>query len=115
MVKTYCGHGIGTLFHCSPNIPHYAGNKAVGVMKEGNIFTIEPMINAGSWRDRTWPDGWTSVTEDGKRSAQFEHQMLVTKTGVEVLTARLPTSPPLWWELPQGGPVEQPAAGGMSP
>jgi methionyl aminopeptidase len=62
------------------------------------VFTIEPMINAGSWRDVTWPDGWTAATSDGKRSAQFEHQLVVTSTGCEVLTARLPTSPPLWWE-----------------
>jgi methionyl aminopeptidase len=56
------------------------------------------MINAGSWRDVTWPDGWTAVTSDGKRSAQFEHQIVVTSTGCDVLTARLPTSPKLWWE-----------------
>mmetsp|Transcript_4152 Transcript_4152/g.8533 ORF Transcript_4152/g.8533 Transcript_4152/m.8533 type:complete len:390 (-) Transcript_4152:145-1314(-) len=95
VVRTYCGHGIGDLFHCAPNIPHYARNKAVGMMKPGQTFTIEPMINQGSWRDRTWPDGWTAVTEDGKNSAQFEHTLLITETGVEVLTARLPTSPPL--------------------
>lgn len=93
VVKSYCGHGIGELFHCAPNIPHYAKNKAVGIMKAGQTFTIEPMINAGVWRDRMWPDGWTAVTADGKRSAQFEHTLLVTETGVEVLTARLPTSP----------------------
>ncbi|XP_058104590.1 methionine aminopeptidase 1A-like isoform X2 [Magnolia sinica] len=93
VVKSYCGHGIGELFHCAPNIPHYGRNKAVGVMKAGQTFTIEPMINAGVWRDRSWPDGWTAVTADGKRSAQFEHTLLVTETGVEVLTARLPTSP----------------------
>ncbi|XP_059633953.1 methionine aminopeptidase 1A [Cornus florida] len=93
VVKSYCGHGIGELFHCAPNIPHYGRNKAVGVMKAGQTFTIEPMINAGVWRDRMWPDGWTAVTADGKRSAQFEHTLLVTGTGVEVLTARLPTSP----------------------
>lgn len=93
VVKSYCGHGIGEFFHCAPNIPHYAKNKAVGVMKAGQTFTIEPMINAGVWRDRTWPDGWTAVTADGKRSAQFEHTLLVTETGVEVLTARLPSSP----------------------
>ncbi len=69
-------------------------------MKEGHVFTIEPMINVGSWRDRTWPDGWTAVTEDGKRSAQFEHTLIVTKDGCEVLTKRLETSPPLWWETP---------------
>ncbi|KAI3444708.1 hypothetical protein Pfo_001373 [Paulownia fortunei] len=93
VVKSYCGHGIGELFHCAPNIPHYARNKAVGVMKAGQTFTIEPMINSGVWRDRMWPDGWTAVTADGKRSAQFEHTLLVTDTGVEVLTARLPSSP----------------------
>ncbi|KAL2610141.1 hypothetical protein R1flu_028714 [Riccia fluitans] len=93
VVKSYCGHGIGELFHCAPNIPHYSRNKAVGIMKAGQTFTIEPMINAGVWRDRMWPDGWTAVTADGKRSAQFEHTLLVTETGCEVLTARLPTSP----------------------
>ncbi len=93
VVKSYCGHGIGELFHCAPNIPHYSHNKAVGMMKAGQTFTIEPMINSGVWRDRMWPDGWTSVTADGKRSAQFEHTLLVTETGVEVLTARVPSSP----------------------
>ncbi|KAL8111428.1 hypothetical protein AgCh_019232 [Apium graveolens] len=96
VVKSYCGHGIGELFHCAPNIPHYARNKMVGIMKPGQTFTIEPMINAGNWRDRMWPDGWTAVTADGKRSAQFEHTLLVTETGVEVLTARLPTSPDMF-------------------
>ncbi|XP_014515901.1 methionine aminopeptidase 1A isoform X1 [Vigna radiata var. radiata] len=93
VARSYCGHGIGELFHCAPNIPHYARNKAVGVIKAGQTFTIEPMINAGVWRDRMWPDGWTDVTTDGKRSAQFEHTLLVTDTGVEVLTGRLQTSP----------------------
>lgn len=97
VVKAYCGHGISDLFHCAPNVPHYSGNKAVGVMKEGHVFTIEPMINAGHWRDKLWPDGWTSVTADGSRSAQFEHTVVVTKGGCEVLTQRLTTSPPLWW------------------
>jgi len=102
VVKTYCGHGIGNLFHCAPNVPHYRHNKAVGLMKPGHVFTIEPMINAGVWRDVTWPDEWTSATADGKRSAQYEHQMVVTETGVDVLTARVPgQSPPLPWE--EGG------------
>lgn len=96
--KTYCGHGIGEWFHCSPNIPHYAGNKAKFRMKPGHCFTVEPMINMGSWKDTHWPDGWTAVTKDGLPSAQFEHTLLVHDTGVEILTARLPTSPPLWWE-----------------
>lgn len=59
-------------------------NKAVGVMKPGHIFTIEPMINEGGYKDLLWPDGWTSVTTDGKLSAQFEHTILVTETGYEV-------------------------------
>ena len=61
---------------------------AVGVMKPGHAFTIEPMISQGVWTDQTWPDNWTSVTQDGKLSAQFEQTMVVTDKGVEVLTAR---------------------------
>jgi methionyl aminopeptidase len=57
-------------------------------MKPGHVFTIEPMINEGAWQDTIWPDNWTSPTSDGKRSAQFEHTVLVTDTGCEVLTAR---------------------------
>ncbi|CAB5180891.1 unnamed protein product [Rhizophagus irregularis] len=87
VARTYCGHGIHRLFHCAPNIPHYAKNKAIGTMKPGHCFTIEPMINLGTYHDRHWPDNWTAVTEDGKRSAQFEHTLLVTETGVEILTA----------------------------
>ncbi|CAN3356067.1 methionine aminopeptidase 1 [Diutina catenulata] len=93
VVRTYCGHGIGELFHCQPNVPHYSKNKAVGICKPGHVFTIEPMICAGTWKDQTWPDSWTSVTQDGKRSAQFEQMLLVTETGVEVLTARTENSP----------------------
>ncbi|KAL3875991.1 hypothetical protein ACJMK2_033883 [Sinanodonta woodiana] len=88
VVRSYCGHGIHQLFHTAPSIPHYSKNKAVGVMKPGHCFTIEPMINEGSWRDDIWPDNWTAVTEDGKRSAQFEHTLLVTETGCEILTQR---------------------------
>ncbi|RLN26533.1 hypothetical protein BBO99_00006371, partial [Phytophthora kernoviae] len=88
VVKAYCGHGVGFVMHGAPDIPHYAKNKAVGIMKPGMIFTIEPMINVGTWRDQVWPDNWTSVTRDGLRSAQFEHTFLVTETGYEILTAR---------------------------
>ena len=63
-------------------------------------FTIEPMISLGTYKDKTWPDDWTSVTQDGSRTAQFEHTLLVTEDGVEVLTARLEDSP--------GGPVAMP-------
>ena len=72
VVKSYCGHGIGTLFHCAPNIPHYAKNKAVGTMKEGHVFTIEPMINAGDYKDVTGPDG-DGGTKDGSRGAVRTH------------------------------------------
>lgn len=100
VVTSYCGHGIGELFHTVPTIPHYANNKAKGTMAVGHIFTIEPMINLGTYHDVTWPDGWTSVTADGKRSAQFEHTMLVTEHGVELLTARPgePTDRMLPWD-----------------
>jgi methionyl aminopeptidase len=97
VIRTYCGHGINQLFHCAPNVPHYAKNKAIGQAKPGMCFTIEPMISIGSYRDKTWPDDWTSTTQDGSLTAQFEHTLLVTEDGVEVLTARLPNSP--------GGPV----------
>lgn len=88
VVRSYCGHGIHRLFHTAPSVPHYAKNKAVGVMKPGHTFTIEPMISEGTWRDVIWPDNWTAVTQDGRRSAQFEHTLLVTDTGVDVLTKR---------------------------
>ena len=100
VIKTYCGHGVNMLFHCAPNIPHYAKNKAVGIAKPGMTFTIEPMISIGTYKDKTWPDDWTSVTQDGSRTAQFEHTLLVTETGCEVLTARTANSP--------GGPVPMP-------
>ncbi|RUO95459.1 peptidase M24, structural domain-containing protein [Jimgerdemannia flammicorona] len=86
VVRTFCGHGIHNLFHCAPNVPHYAKNKAVGVCKPGVTFTIEPMICEGTWRDDLWPDNWTAATADGKRTAQFEHTLLVTEKGVEILT-----------------------------
>ena len=102
VVKTYCGHGINQLFHCAPNVPHYAKNKAVGEAKPGMCFTIEPMITLGTHKDKTWPDDWTSVTTDGSKTAQFEHTLLVTEDGVEVLTARFADSP--------GGKVPMPTA-----
>jgi len=95
VVRAYAGHGVGRLFHQAPSIPHYAKNKAIGFMKPGHVFTIEPMINQGVWKDVTWNDGWTSTTTDGLRSAQFEHTILITETGCEVLTAPTKTTPPL--------------------
>ena len=71
VIRTYVGHGINSVFHGPPNIPHYAKNKAVGECKPGMTFTIEPMIALGKYRDVTWPDNWTSTTIDGKLTAQF--------------------------------------------
>lgn len=101
VTRSYCGHGINNLFHPFPNIPHYAKNKAIGVMKPGHIFTIEPMLNLGTYQDTTWPDQWTAVTKDGKRSAQFEHTILITEDGFEVLTGRLADSPAPDFEVPE--------------
>jgi methionyl aminopeptidase len=98
IVQTYCGHGIGRLFHTQPNVPHYEKNKAKGSMAVGHVFTIEPMINLGRYNDVLWPDNWTAATADGSRSAQYEHTMLVTPNGVELLTARPgdPTDRMIW-------------------
>lgn len=99
VVRSYTGHGVGKLFHTSPNVPHYGKNKTPGFMKEGHIFTIEPMINQGTYEDITWPDDWTAVTKDGQRSAQFEHTLLITEGGCEILTARTENSPPLHFKV----------------
>lgn len=85
--RNYCGHGIGKMFHCNPNVPHYRNNNGKGRVRPGMVFTIEPMINKGNPSDQLWPDNWTVVTTDGKRSAQFEHTLLVTEDGLEILTA----------------------------
>jgi len=88
VVRDFCGHGIGQIFHEEPQVLHY-GQAGTGMeLKAGMIFTIEPMINAGSWHTKVLPDGWTAVTKDHKLSAQWEHTILVTPDGVEVLTAR---------------------------
>ncbi|KAL1845116.1 hypothetical protein VTK73DRAFT_1093 [Phialemonium thermophilum] len=71
VVRAFCGHGIHRLFHCPPDVLHYARNKGVGTLKPGMTFTIEPMVTLGSHRDVTWPDGWTATTADGKKTAQF--------------------------------------------
>lgn len=72
-------------------------NSAVGVMKAGNVFTIEPMISEGMWRDKQWPDNWTAVTSDGLYSAQFEQTLLVTDTGCEILTKRRTNNGQPWF------------------
>jgi methionyl aminopeptidase len=86
VVRAFCGHGIGADFHNQLQVPHHDAPDATFVMTPGLVFTIEPMLTLGDWRHRSWPDGWTAVTVDGRRSAQFEHTVLVTGTGVEVLT-----------------------------
>ncbi|MFY3745404.1 type I methionyl aminopeptidase [Anaeromyxobacter sp. Red801] len=86
VVRSYCGHGIGESFHTSLQIAHHYDPSLKRVMEPGLTFTIEPMITEGTWEDLLWDDGWTAVTADGKRSAQFEHTVAVTEDGVEVLT-----------------------------
>jgi methionyl aminopeptidase len=86
VVRTFVGHGIGAQFHGPPSIPHYFTASAVTEMRPGMTFTIEPMITLGSWKERIWDDGWTAVTADGRRTAQYEHMLVVTDRGVEVLT-----------------------------
>lgn len=88
VVREYCGHGIGSEFHEDPQVLHY-GKPDTGLeLKEGMTFTIEPMINAGKAHTKLKKDGWTVETRDGRPSAQWEHTLAVTATGVEVLTAR---------------------------
>jgi methionyl aminopeptidase len=86
VVQDFCGHGIGQTFHKEPNVLHY-GEKGTGEkIKEGMIFTIEPMINLGNYETKTLNDGWTAVTKDKSLSAQFEHTIGVTKDGFEIFT-----------------------------
>jgi methionyl aminopeptidase len=88
VVKEYCGHGIGRDMHEPPQVLHWGKPKTGLVLREGMVFTIEPMLNEGLDAVRTEQDGWTVVTLDGKLSAQFEHTVAVTRTGVRVLTLR---------------------------
>ena len=88
VVRDYCGHGIGAVFHEEPQVMHY-GKPGTGLeLQEGMTFTIEPMINQGKYQTKLLPDGWTVVTKDHKLSAQWEHTILVTADGHEVLTKR---------------------------
>ncbi|OZG70486.1 type I methionyl aminopeptidase [Hahella sp. CCB-MM4] len=88
VVREYCGHGIGAVFHEEPQVMHYGTPGTGMVLKEGMTFTIEPMINQGKRHSKLLPDGWTVVTKDHKLSAQWEHTILVTATGHEILTLR---------------------------
>jgi methionyl aminopeptidase len=86
VVRDFTGHGIGTNFHSGLIIPHFDDPNVKGIMEEGMTFTIEPMLTLGTITYDIWPDGWTAVTKDRKRTAQFEHTLLVTSDAYEILT-----------------------------
>ncbi len=88
IVREYCGHGIGAVFHEEPQILHYGQQNTGEIIKEGMCFTIEPMINAGKRYSKLMKDHWTVVTKDRSLSAQWEHTLLVTNNGCEILTLR---------------------------
>ncbi|MBQ3774779.1 MAG: type I methionyl aminopeptidase [Ruminobacter sp.] len=89
IVRDYCGHGIGEGFHEEPQVVHYYPNPYSLILKPGMVFTIEPMLNAGTWKVKVnRKDGWTVTTSDKQPSAQFEHTIVITETGCEVLTLR---------------------------
>jgi methionyl aminopeptidase len=86
VVRDFVGHGVNRVFHTAPQVPHY-GKKGTGrKLRKGMVFTIEPMINEGTWEVEVLDDGWTAVTKDRKLTAQFEHTIAVTSDGVEILT-----------------------------
>jgi methionyl aminopeptidase len=97
VIRAFIGHGIGEQFHSDIQVLHYYDSRNSMVMRPGMTFTIEPMISMGTWQHKMWDDDWTAVTADGKRTAQFEHTILVTDDGCEVLTggagAVSPTAP----------------------
>lgn len=88
VVRDFTGHGIHSSFHSGLVIPHYDDPNSDLLMQEGMTFTIEPMLTLGTIDYQMWSDGWTAVTKDKKRTAQFEHTLVVTKTGAEILTPR---------------------------
>ncbi len=88
VVREYCGHGIGQGFHEEPQVLHYDADDGGVVLQQGMTLTIEPMVNAGDYRIRTMKDGWTVKTKDRSLSAQYEHTIVVTENGCEILTLR---------------------------
>ena len=86
VVRDFCGHGVGQVFHEAPSVVHYGKAGQGTALREGTIFTIEPMINAGGWEVKILADGWTAVTKDKSLSAQFEHSIGVTADGAEIFT-----------------------------
>ena len=98
VVRAFIGHGIGEQFHTDVQVLHYYDERSSTIMRPGMTFTIEPMITLGSWQHKmAFDDDWTAVTADGKRTAQFEHTLLVTDDGFEVLTAPGAVSPSAPW------------------
>jgi methionyl aminopeptidase len=87
VVRDFCGHGLGKVFHDAPSILHYGKPGTGAALRPGMFFTIEPMINAGRFDVKVLPDGWTAVTKDRSLSAQFEHSIGVTETGYEIFTS----------------------------
>jgi methionyl aminopeptidase len=99
VVRDFCGHGLGRIFHDAPSILHFGEADRGPVMREGMFFTVEPMINAGRFEVKILSDGWTAVTKDRSLSAQFEHTVGVTKDGHEIFTL----SPKAWHHPPYAG------------
>ncbi len=99
VVRDFCGHGLGQIFHDAPSVLHYGHPGTGPVLREGMFFTIEPMINAGKYHVKMLNDGWTAVTRDAQLSAQFEHSIGVTADGFEIFTL----SPKGWTKPPYDG------------
>ena len=99
VVRDFVGHGIGEQFHTDLQICHYYHPRLTDVLEPGMTFTIEPMITLGSWKAQLWNDGWTAVTTDGGRTAQFEHTLVITDDGAEILTTPSDTSNHPYWTL----------------
>src|SRR6476469_3634074 len=89
VVRDFSGHGLGRIFHDAPNILHYGRPGTGPELKPGMFFTVEPMVNVGTWQVKILSDGWTAVTRDKQLSAQFEHSVGVTDTGIEIFTLSL--------------------------
>lgn len=98
VVRDFVGHGVGEEFHTSPQVPHFYLDRLWEAARPGMTFTIEPMITTGSYQVHMWPDGWTAVTADRSRCAQFEHSLVVTDDGVEILTEPTEKSGHPYWD-----------------
>lgn len=109
IVREFCGHGIGRAFHEEPQVLHYGRPGTLEELVPGMVFTIEPMVNAGKREIREMTDGWTIVTKDRSLSAQWEHTVLVTETGFEILTLSAGSPPPPAFVTGQAAPQTVPA------